>query len=398
MKGKLYFRITLLLALCFAAKGAWAEDSIRLGIMHFSSKAEGVSNRQAEAVGDVFTRVLTGVDGISVLERERLEDILEELNLSMSGLVDDETAVKVGKLKGCQYMLMGSVTGLTKSRDGFSIPILFTPLDLDLKNQKVTATLDIRVVKVETSEIVLAMSDKGSVSQSGLGLALDIGGIPVKYDESELSGLEAGAIAEAAKKLAPTLQEAITGRSGKAKRKAPLKPAKVKEEPTVPAPELKPKSEPKVKSEPKPAPAPEPEPKPTIKTSSVQEPAKPGKIAWVTKKGVDHNKATEANVIDVYPISAGDKNILGVMQRNAYQSYRKGRYKQAYEEFVKAAEVQPEVNYLSAYWAGVTAEKLKRRDDAVSWIDKALSINPDYKPAQDFKTQLEKSSAKKKKK
>ena len=43
-------------------------------------------------------------------------------------------------------------------------------------------------------------------------------------------------------------------------------------------------------------------------------------------------------------------------------------------------------NYLSAYWAGVSAHKLKKTDEALQWIDKALAINPDYKPAQDFKS------------
>ena len=73
------------------------------------------------------------------------------------------------------------------------------------------------------------------------------------------------------------------------------------------------------------------------------------------------------------------------MQRNAYNKFKNGKYKDAYAEFCRAADAHSSVNYLSAYWAGVSAHKLKKADEALEWIDKALAINPDYTPAQDFK-------------
>ena len=102
--------------------------------------------------------------------------------------------------------------------------------------------------------------------------------------------------------------------------------------------------------------------------------------------GFDPNQSTDAKVIETYAISGGDKNLLGIMQRNAYNKFKNGRYKDAYVDFCKAADAHPSVNYLSAYWAGVTAHKLRKTDEALQWIDKALAINPDYKPAQDFKS------------
>ncbi len=102
--------------------------------------------------------------------------------------------------------------------------------------------------------------------------------------------------------------------------------------------------------------------------------------------GLDPNQSTDAKVIETYAISGGDKNLLGIMQRNAYNKFNNGKYKDAYAEFSKAADAHPSVNYLSAYWAGVSAHKLKKTDEALQWIDKALAINPDYKPAQDFKS------------
>ena len=102
--------------------------------------------------------------------------------------------------------------------------------------------------------------------------------------------------------------------------------------------------------------------------------------------GFDPNQSTDAKVIETLALSVGDRNLVGIMQRNAYNKFKNGRYKDAYAEFCRAADAHPSVNYLSAYWAGVTAHKLKKADEALQWIDKALAINPDYKPAQDFKS------------
>lgn len=101
--------------------------------------------------------------------------------------------------------------------------------------------------------------------------------------------------------------------------------------------------------------------------------------------GFDPNQSTDSKVIETYALSGGDKNLLGIMQRNAYNKFKNGKYKDAYAEFSRAADAHPTVNYLSAYWAGVSAHKLKKEAEALKWIEKALAINPDYQPARDFK-------------
>ncbi len=78
------------------------------------------------------------------------------------------------------------------------------------------------------------------------------------------------------------------------------------------------------------------------------------------------------------------------MQRTAYQKYSSNRVTQALEDYAKAYEAAPTANYLAAYWAGLSAERLRnRRDDALEWANKALEINPEYKPAQELKRRLE---------
>jgi len=55
---------------------------------------------------------LAGADGVRLVERERLEDILTELKLGRSASIDPKTAAKVGKLLGAQFMVLGSYFAL----------------------------------------------------------------------------------------------------------------------------------------------------------------------------------------------------------------------------------------------------------------------------------------------
>jgi tetratricopeptide (TPR) repeat protein len=64
--------------------------------------------------------------------------------------------------------------------------------------------------------------------------------------------------------------------------------------------------------------------------------------------------------------------------------FNSGKYKEAYTEFSGMME-DSKGHYLAAYWAGVSAQKLKKNDESLEWIEKALSINPNYKPAAEFK-------------
>lgn len=106
----------------------------------------------------------------------------------------------------------------------------------------------------------------------------------------------------------------------------------------------------------------------------------------------DPNNSTEAAMILTYNIPASRRRELIAMQRAAYQKYSSNRITQAFEDYAAAAEAEPNTNYLAAYWAGLCAERLRnRRDDALTWANRALEINPNYKPAQELKRRLESS-------
>lgn len=62
-----------------------------------------------KGLADMLVTDLVSWDGVSVVERARLEEVLGELKLQQSKAFDAKTAVKVGKLMGAQYQLYGSM-------------------------------------------------------------------------------------------------------------------------------------------------------------------------------------------------------------------------------------------------------------------------------------------------
>jgi len=100
---------------------------------------------ETKGLGDEIAATLT--DGLArsgkvrVVERWRLKQILDELKLSASGLIDDQTAVKAGKILGANALLLGSFVKFQSS-----------------------VKINIRVVKTETGEILSTEKAAGPFS------------------------------------------------------------------------------------------------------------------------------------------------------------------------------------------------------------------------------------------
>ncbi|MDR1943525.1 MAG: hypothetical protein LBQ19_01755 [Synergistaceae bacterium] len=200
---KVIFLTLFLCALVVPADAA--NDKIRIGILKFGSKADGVQDRQAEIITDIFTRALYGSKTVSIYERERFEDVGAEIRVGLSGLVDPMTAAEVGRIKGLQYMVLGAVTELNQKADGVIIPL--GGIGIGSGSHEAKARIEMRVIDVATSEICLALTEVGTSKNSAQ--ALSFGG--VAWAEGEFGGLEARAINDAAIRLANKIRVELGG-------------------------------------------------------------------------------------------------------------------------------------------------------------------------------------------
>ena len=79
---------------------------LTLAVLDFASNTQGEPQTGAQ-IGETLTVLLSGTPGIRLVDRQSLQRTLQEHELSLSGIVDTEQAVKVGKLVGARLVLVG---------------------------------------------------------------------------------------------------------------------------------------------------------------------------------------------------------------------------------------------------------------------------------------------------
>jgi tetratricopeptide (TPR) repeat protein len=119
-----------------------------IAIMEFDNFSIGKYQEQlgalSKGLADFFEHDFRKISALKVVERDKIDFVLKELELQKSGQVDQATAAKIGKILGAQIMVFGSIT------------------QLDDNNSRMI----VRAVKVETSEIIASVDKQGKPEYS----------------------------------------------------------------------------------------------------------------------------------------------------------------------------------------------------------------------------------------
>ncbi|MGV8039392.1 MAG: CsgG/HfaB family protein [Thermoanaerobaculaceae bacterium] len=138
----------------------------RIAVLEFGHKA--LNSRwwgSGGAAQDMFVTELVKSGRFSVIDRERLDALMQEKNLSLGGDIDPSTAVKAGKLLGVEYFLFGNVTEFGEQENKAKVGWGF---GVDVSKKKFVAALDCRLVNTTTGEIVWA--DTGKKEESNVNV------------------------------------------------------------------------------------------------------------------------------------------------------------------------------------------------------------------------------------
>ncbi|MBD3242023.1 MAG: tetratricopeptide repeat protein [Chitinivibrionales bacterium] len=129
-----------LIALAFTT--LLSASSPRLSVLYFDNLSGRDRNEAfGKALAEMLISDLSQVNGITVVERRKLEELNRELALGLTGLVDEATAPKVGRMLGAAYIMAGTY---------------------DISRRDVMVTY--KVVNVETAAIVAAGTAEGASS------------------------------------------------------------------------------------------------------------------------------------------------------------------------------------------------------------------------------------------
>lgn len=148
----------------------------RIGVVAFENKAPYAQKRIGETATDIIITELTKTGKFIVVERDKMDKILDEQKLGQTGVIDPGTAAQVGKVLGLNAILTGSVSQFGVKSEGKDFIISQS------KQQIVECTVDIRAVDAETGQVLLADSGKGVVRKAS-GQFLGMGN-KSKYDET----------------------------------------------------------------------------------------------------------------------------------------------------------------------------------------------------------------------
>ncbi len=143
MRKALFILFIFLLGFVVLSLGEAIAGKRTLAVLYFENnslakKAEMEPLRKGLA--DMFITEFAKIEQFQVVERSQLQQIFEEMKLGQSGMLDGNSAQKVGKLLGAQNLLLGSFMNMFDGK----------------------LRIDIRIVEVETGLTLKAEEETGS--------------------------------------------------------------------------------------------------------------------------------------------------------------------------------------------------------------------------------------------
>ncbi len=234
-----------------------------LTVLYFDNHTGPEYQTLRKGLADMIIADLVAWDGVTVVEREKLESVMEELRLQSSRSFDPVTAAKIGKLVGAQFLLTGSVAisegemrldaRLIKVESGVAVASATArgPKDkvFDLEQElveKITAGIDLKVknlaarrrVKVPSLEALLdyskaiELSDQGKEEEARAALQQVVSKSPTFLLARERKDQILKALEESRKRRSEMVTEAVTelGRRAEAVLAVPMPPFEERDE------------------------------------------------------------------------------------------------------------------------------------------------------------------------
>jgi len=196
----------------FLGQPLFSAEKIRIAVVDFENKAGHAYwwyDRLGAAAADRFVTELVQTGKFSVIEREKLQAVLDEQALGASGAVTPQTAAKLGQLLGVHVLLTGAVTEFGISETGGRLMGR-----LGGKVRTARAVLDARLINTSTGEILFA-DNAESKSRIGGGFIKGTS-FGQKFDSGEAGKVMAGAVEELTLKITATAGDiSVLGKSGK---------------------------------------------------------------------------------------------------------------------------------------------------------------------------------------
>jgi curli biogenesis system outer membrane secretion channel CsgG len=152
------------------AQNVGASEKMRIAVSRFENKSQ---YSVGTGMTDMLVSALFRTNRFIVLERENLDVVMQEQELSKSGAVRKQAAINSGEMEGASFLVLGAVTEFEPNQRGVQTPFG------GVKQSHVA--IDLRIVDARTSRIVASVTVEGKATDTaiGIGLLKWVGGIPM---------------------------------------------------------------------------------------------------------------------------------------------------------------------------------------------------------------------------
>lgn len=160
-----FLALLLPLALVFACGSGQkkVQQEKRLLII-ISDVRNGTNNKEFDSIGTESTseyiNELIKTDTFRIIERQRLNDILKELKLNMTGLVDSSKIKEVGKLLGADAAVFVELSRANYTTNSKSLG------SSERVSELLVTSITARIVTIDTGEILASASTSNQYKNS----------------------------------------------------------------------------------------------------------------------------------------------------------------------------------------------------------------------------------------
>lgn len=155
----------------------------RIAVTNFDWRAGQGAGDVGRGMTDMMTDALFNSGRFIVLERERLNEVMDEQDMANSRRFKKETAAPIGELEGAELLVRGTVTQFEPDCSGGSIILVSA--------KKACMAINLRILDAKTGRVVNATTVEGTSSNGSVGLIFAGGALPIGLGAFSKTPMEA---------------------------------------------------------------------------------------------------------------------------------------------------------------------------------------------------------------
>ena len=192
-------------AIVGVAQPASAAAKPSVAVINFSSEGLddwwGSGVDPGAALADLLTDQLVNLNTLTVVDRSHIDSIMQEKNLTVGGDISPATGMKIGRLIGAKYLIVGRIVQFQKTSENGAALGSLLPHGFGgsgVRGEKVTLKVSARIIETSTGQIVETIPEEKSHVGTSFVIAGFVGGVGGAYESQQFKSSSMGILIDQA--------------------------------------------------------------------------------------------------------------------------------------------------------------------------------------------------------